>query len=130
MAEKAKIYKGIKQVVTVQGLEPGTPYYAMLVHVESGEFICTPEVTPDAQGIALFTFTYTQTNNIEAGKVTLQVFDAARNFMVVYLKNIGTVIETYLKDDLDVEDYQAEEKEIPDSGDEQPAEQQEEVETI
>lgn len=113
MAEKIEIFKGIRQMFYVTGLTPNTAYYMMLVHRDSGEFICTDPVTSDVSGMATFVFPYTVTNNLEEGKVTLQLFDVARNIMVAYVKNAGKVIETYLKDDPDVDDYQAEEKEIP-----------------
>ena len=111
MAEKASIYKGIKQAVYVTGLNPGTAYYMMFVHQDSGEFICTDPVTSEQDGTATFIFTYKQTNNIPTGKVTLQLFDVERNDMVAFFKNFATVIETQLKDDKDVDSYQAPETE-------------------
>ena len=107
MAEKAEIFKGIKLVVIATGLEPETQYYAMLVHRETGEYICTEIVVPDSTGLAQFVFAYTQTNNLPEGNVTLQIFDVARNDMVGYFKNFGKVIETQLNDDTDVPSHQA-----------------------
>lgn len=110
MAEKAEIYKGIRQPVKVTGLEPGKEYYAMLVHSENGEYICSEKTVPDAEGLAVFMFAYTQTNNLEEGSLILQVFDVDRNNMVARVKNIARLIETQLGDDKDVPSHQAEEK--------------------